>query len=317
MKSRHLGLSAALFSALFFASYSVLGKILLESLNPITLLAASQLSSVVFLTLFFGLLPELKILKKLSRKKWVWLIIIATLSGVVAPLLVLTGLEETSAVNAVMLGRLEVAAAVLISIAWLKEKVSHFQMSGFLLMLGGVILVTTEGFRVGLDFSGGDTLVIGAALIWAFSNVLFKRYLHHLKPQIMVLVRNILGAATFLFLAPFFASTVHDFTALNTPENLLILIAFSIFSIILAQFLWYRSLDLISTTLASSISVLIPLFGVVLAVLILNEQFFIYHLSGSILVLLGLIFTVIHRHRHPEKKPGLWRRLMQRFSLFS
>lgn len=313
MKRREKGILAASFSALFLASYVILGKLLLQDLPPITLIATTQITSVVFLLLFFGLAPELKRLKKLSIAQWMWVVIIALLSGVAAPLLAVTGLRDTFAVNAVMLGRLEVVATSFIAILWLKEKMSRFQIFGVVLMILGVGLVSTQGFRVGLDFSGGDIFVIGAALIWAFSNVLFRPFLRHLKPEIIVLMRNIMGGITFTLLLPLGSGFQHDFSALSSTQIFLMIAAFSVFSIILAQFLWYRSLELISTTLASSISLLAPVFGVILAIVVLREGFFMYHLWGGLLVVLGLIFTVIHRHRHPQEHHGFWQRLKHRF----
>lgn len=309
MKSRKKGIIAALFSTLFFSSYAVLGKWLLTEISAITLLAIAQAVSVLMLIFFFGLWPELKAFKKLSREQWAWVVTIGLLSGVVAPLFALIGLQETSAVNAVMLGRLEVVAAGLIAVFWLKEKVSRFQLVGAVLMFLGVAVIATEGFSVGLNFSGGDGFVIAGALLWAIANVFFRRSLRHLKPEIMVLMRNTLGGIALLLALPFFVNFQHDFSSLESSQILLTLLAFSAFSIILGQFLWYRSLELISTTLASSVSLLMPLFGVALAVIILKEQVLFHHLWGGAFVVLGLVFTVIHRHKHPSKHHSFWQRL--------
>src|SRR5690606_16836080 len=102
----------------------------------------------------------------------------------------------------------------------------------------------------------------------------------------------------------------HHFAVMESREILLIVVTFSIFSVILAQFLWYRSLGLISTTLASIITLLMPFFGVILALLILQERLWMYHAWGGIFVLLGLVFTVINRHRHPQKHHSWWQRLL-------
>jgi len=83
----------------------------------------------------------------------------------------------------------------------------------------------------------------------------------------------------------------------------MLLFGFAIFTIILAQFLWYKALDMVEASKLSSLAMMGPLFGITMAVMFLGEEISSYHIYGFILVLIGLAITMHHeqKHEHHEK----------------
>jgi len=73
-----------------------------------------------------------------------------------------------------------------------------------------------------------------------------------------------------------------------------------IFVIVGAQLLWYKSLEVISTTKASIIHLLLPVFGILFSILILKEEILDYHMWGGLSILAGLIFTMWHHKKNPH-----------------
>ncbi len=300
MNNYSKGISTALLSVLALSSYSILAKILLENLTPETLAGFSQFFSVIAILLFFGFFPEIKKIHRLPEKNVLYLIVVAFLAAAIAPLLLFNGLQETTATNAIILGRLEAVFVGIISFLWLKERVTKYQIFGIILMFLGVVLIVTQNFTNTFTTNHGDLYIIASALIWALSVCLFKKNLHRVSPELVVLIRNGVGAMFFFIIIPLLIPIQHEFSALLNKEVLIPLLIFSLFVIVFGQLMWYKTLELIPATIASSTSLLAPLIGVILAVLILGETLYTHHFIGGAAILIGLAFTVIHHQKHPH-----------------
>ena len=299
-KRKRYGYIAATLAVFLIASYSVLGKNLLETASPISLAAISQGFSIVSLLFVFGTLPEYRKIEKLKHRHWPLIIIVSLLSAVVGPVLLLEGLSQTTATNAVLVGRIEPVLATLIAGLWLREKISSYQMLGIVLMFLGVAYISSEGFAHGISFTSGNGLILLAAGSWALATNLYRRYLRTVKPEIMVLLRNIIGAVVLILAIPLVTDYNHDFSFLSDSTTLVTALIFSVCSIALAQWFWYYSLERIRASHASIIGLLSPLFGVILAVIILSETVESWHLIGGLLVVGGLAMTVVHHHKHSK-----------------
>jgi drug/metabolite transporter (DMT)-like permease len=298
------GLLAALGSVFFFSTYTIFGSFLLKNLSPETLIAFTSTLSVLLLFLGYGLFTEYKILKGYTKKTILILILISFLSAVIAPLLFLKGLEKTMATNAMIIGKLEPVLVGIICVLWLHESFNKFQAIGSVLMMIGVVYVATQGFSIGFSLeNSGDLLVMAGAFTGAISTSIFKKHIHHVKPEIVVLMRNSIGAFTLLFIIPLLFDFSHSTENLLNQEVLTLLFGFAIFTIILAQFLWYKALDMVEASKLSTFSMMGPLFGIAMAVIFLGEEISGYHVFGFILVLIGLTITLHHeqKHEHHEK----------------
>lgn len=115
----------------------------------------------------------------------------------------------------------------------------------------------------------------------------------------MEIANNTKSVHIILFsIVPFVFDVQHDVTGVLNPEIIIPLLAFALLTVVLAQFLWYKTLELIPATVASNLGLLGPFFGVILAVLILNERLYFYHLAGGLFVIFGLVLTIMHHQKH-------------------
>lgn len=285
---------------MFFSLYAVFGKILLENLHPQTLLAIGQSLSVIILCLFFGFLPEIAQMRKMPRKKIAWILLISILSGVITPLLYLNGLQNIQATEAVLLGGMEPLFLGLLGALLLKEKISMNQIFGGICMIFGIYIIATMGFEHSFQISSGYIFILTAAFLSGLSNTIFKKNLHHVPPEIIVFMRNTIGAVFMFILLPYFFNFQHDIRPIMDSKVLLPLVLYVIFVIVAAQLLWYKSLEVISATKASIIHLLLPVFGILFSIIILQEELFAYHFWGGLCILLGLILTMLHHHTHPH-----------------
>ncbi len=303
-KNKIFGSIIAIASVFFFSTYTIFGTILLQNLYAETLIALSAVLSVFLIFLIYGFLPELKELHTLSRKTIGLLFFISFLSAVFAPLLFLKGLQDTMATNAMIIGKIEPVLVGIISVLWLHEKFSKYQIIGSILMIFGVFFVATQGFSIGFSLeTPGDIFIMAGGLFGAISTTIFKKYLHNIRPEIVVLMRNAVGGFFLLFLFPLFFDFTHSTEKIFTQEILIPLFGFALFTILLAQIFWYKSLDCIEASKLSTFSMLGPIFGIIMAILILEEEIYTYHIIGFLFVLFGLSITLYHEQKdlHHEK----------------
>jgi drug/metabolite transporter (DMT)-like permease len=293
MTARTQGILAAVLGASAFATASIFSKMLLQYFSPVTLAALSQVISIITLLLIFGFVPELRKLRHLNRRQLSALLAIGALAAVVAPLCLLRGLQTTTATNAILIGKLDPLLVDVIAVLWLKETLTRRQVSGIAVMLVGMYIIITNGTLQWLRFNPGDLYIVGFALAVAFATNIFKKYLSDLSPDLAVLARNMVGASVLLLL-PFMAGEEHTLAPWR-PHIWLTLVAFAIVTIIVAQYFWYRALELVSAATVSSLSLISPLVGIILAVIILGESLTPAHFVGGSITLGGL-FLLISKH---------------------
>lgn len=298
MNKFRYGYLAAMLSTIFISSYSTFTKILLDEFSTYSLAAIAQIFSVITLLLFFGAVNEYKKLNELSYKEIVAMVAVGILSAVIQPLFLFKGLLLTSAINGVLISRTQMVFVGIISAIWLREKVGPRQIIGTIIMFGGAYFIATKGLTQSITIGSGDSFLLIAAVFGALSTNIFKRYLSQVSPQLVVLMRNTLGLILNLTIVPFVFGFQHNFESVFDIRVLLILIVFTLVVIVGAQYLWYKSVEIIPANSASTIGMSSPLFGVLFAMGILGEKLTYYHIFGGILIVIGLIASTLHQQRH-------------------
>ena len=71
-------------------------------------------------------------------------------------------------------------------------------------------------------------------------------------------------------------------------QGLLVLVYIVVFPTIFSQLSWARGVELIGSNRAGLFINLVPIFGSIMAVLVLREHFAWYHFAGLSLVLVGI-----------------------------
>lgn len=288
----------ALFAVMLASTYTIFNKILVVDISPITLAAVSQGLSVFVLLLFFGAIPQFKKIIAMPLKEVAAIIVMGVLGTVAAPLLFLKGLQYSSATNAILLAELDTIFVPLIASLWLKEKVTGNQIGGTLLMVGGLYFIFTQGLQNSLEFRSGDLLIALSALCLSFSLNIFKKYLHHVPSERVVIVGDTIGVGLLFFAAPTLLNLPHHFAPIFEPAIFKPLLIFSIIGIAVSRFLWFKALDLIPAHRASIISLSSPVLALILVAIVLKEPLALYHMVGAALVIVGLALGVFHEGKN-------------------
>ena len=273
-----LTITAALWGANGVASRAAVGNI-----SPMTLVLFRWVA--VFVVLAVLLRDDLRRERALLEQHR-WRIFIMALAGFTGftVFFYLAG-HYTTAVNITLL-QSSIPPMVLAGAAIFKGvRPTPMQLAGMGVTLIGVLVIATRGdlFRIGdLAFNAGDLMLLaGCALYAAYTLALRDR------PQMPALVFfTALAAAACLSSLPAFAiEFALGKSYWPTPTGWLILLFVALGPSLTSQVFFMRGVEMIGPGRAGLFSNLVPMFGALFAVLLLGEEFHIYH---AVALALGL-----------------------------
>ena len=293
--SHHWGYVAAVVSAILFGISSTLNKIALENVNPTVVAGMIYfVAGVLLFVLHFSPLCK-KILAKIDssetenkivRRDLKILAFVILCGSIIAPLLLLNGLSQTTAINASLLLNAESLFTVVIAFIFLNERCAKREYIGILMLLVGVIFVTTSGAFQNLSLSEnilGNLLIVGACFFWGIDNNLSK-FLSRKRDIILVTgLKCFVGGLALLGLS-FLLGFSFAIPLISIPY-ILFVGAFSIAFSILFFLFALRKIGSMRTGVIFSLS---SLFGAALAFVVLGEAFTPIQLVAGLIMLLGI-----------------------------
>jgi drug/metabolite transporter (DMT)-like permease len=293
--SHNWGYAAAIISAILFGISSTLNKIVLENVNPTVIAGMIYLVGGIFL--FAVHLSPLcqKILTKfdtaeteakITKKDYKVLATVIICGSIIAPLLLLNGLNQTTAINASLLLNAESLFTVVIAFVFLNERCAKKEYLGILMLLVGVIFVTTNGAFQNLTLTQnivGNILIIGACFFWGMDNNLSK-FLSRKKDIIMVTALKCFIGGLALLGISFLLGFSFSIPLISVPY-ILFVGAFSIAFSILFFLFALRKIGSMRTGVIFSVS---SLFGAGLAFVVLREAFTVIQLIAGAVMILGI-----------------------------
>jgi len=202
-----------------------------------------------------------------------------------------TGLKLTSASNGALIVAINPLLTAILSALWLRERVRASQAAGLFLSLFGVALVIARGSLAvvtSLSFNRGDLIMLGAPLCWALYSVLGKKVLARFTPLAATAYAALFGA---LLLVP---AAFWEHAAAGGPLpgfswlGWLAILQLALLGTVVGFVWWYQGVQQIGTARAAAFVNLVPLFGAVLAALILGERLVAAQIWGGLLVVVGV-----------------------------
>jgi drug/metabolite transporter (DMT)-like permease len=250
------------------------------------------------------LLAVLLILKRLDtrlfKNKLLWGI---SLINAVALEFQHYGMTMTSATNAVLLVDIDVVFIALLAVVILAEKITNRIVTGLLLGMIGVVIITTNG-DLSSVVSGsflGNAMVFFGGVLWAFYVVYQKKVL--MKESDVLLVTGVVIFETTLFLLPmtliFAGSYVVD------SVGWLSVLFTGVFCTGLAFLLYNTGLKAISATIASVILLLEIVFAMLFAFIVLGETPTIVTAIGGALIIIAIIVISLNGNNESRSEEHL------------
>lgn len=219
-----------------------------------------------------------------------WRIVLALgLSGIAAfNAFIYSGLHYTSASNALLLQAAIPGLVLLLDRGLHCTRPAIAQMAGVLLSTLGVLLIVFRGdpgMVARLSFGRGDLLILGGVAAWSVYTVLLK-HRPKVHPFSFLAVTFTIGVATMLPLAGTEWLRLPRF-AIGLP--LVGVLAYvALLPSLVAYLLYNRAVAHIGAGRAGQMISLMPLFGALLAAIILGEPLAGYHWTAMGLIVAGL-----------------------------
>lgn len=196
--------------------------------------------------------------------------------------------QFTSAINiAIEQGAIPMVIFV-VNFLLFRLRVTSLQVAGFMLSLVGVAIVASHGEfarLLDLDVNFGDALMLVAVLLYAAYTVGLR-----LKPDIhwlsLMFVLSLFALLASFPLVAWEAAT--DRLIVPDAQGWMVVGYVVVFPSLLAQSLYIRGNELIGGNRAGLFINLVPIFGTLLSIVILGEEFFAYHAVALTLVLGGI-----------------------------
>ncbi|MDH5779245.1 MAG: DMT family transporter [Candidatus Bathyarchaeota archaeon] len=294
--THHWGYMAAIGSAVLFGMSSALNKIALENVHPLIvagmiyflggiLLFGIHLSPLHSRIIYLFETPT-ETESKITQKDYRILVFVIICGSVIAPLMLLYGLNETTAINASLLLNTESLFTVLIAFIFLKEHGTTKDYFAILLLLVSVLFLTTNGEFQKLTLTEeitGNVLIIAACLFWGIDNNLSK-FLSKKRDIVKVSgVKCFIGGAVLLAISLILGVNFHIPTV--SIPYLASVGAFSIAFSILLFLVALREIGSMRTGVVFSTS---SLFGAVFAFFILREALTIVQMLAMLAMLIGV-----------------------------
>lgn len=205
-----------------------------------------------------------------------------------------SGLQYTTAANSLLVQAAIPALVLLLDRLLFRTRPRLAQIAGCIVAAAGVAVIffrADPAALATLSFNRGDALVLCAVILWSLYTVLLR-----LRPRInglsFLALTIVIGM---LAMAPFAAVELQTRSVILSPGAYAGIAYVTIFPSIIAYFLFNWSVEQIGAGDAGQVINLQPLFGALLAALILGEPLHLYHIGGMALILLGIAIPLFRR----------------------
>jgi drug/metabolite transporter (DMT)-like permease len=232
----------------------------------------------------------------LRRPDLPWLAAVVVAGGLIGPLLLMAGLQSTSAANGSLLLNLEGLATMLI--AWLvfRENVDARLFAGAMAILAGAAVLSWNGAGVSLD--KGALLIAGACLAWGVDNNLTRK-LSSADPVAIAAIKGLAAGSVNCAMA--FARGAD----LPGPQMVAAAATLGFFGVGVSLVLFILALRHLGTARAGAYFSLAPFIGAAAAIVLLRDPATPSLLVAGVLMGLGVWMHLVERHEHEHEHEPL------------
>ena len=222
--------------------------------------------------------------------EWRWILSIGVILGTVMFTLLFIGMHlgMPAGLSSIVL-MVQVIFTVILSGIVLQDPPSAWQKFGVGIAFAGILLLILDRYETA-SFTG-MLFVIGSGFAWAVANILMKKCGSIDMFRLMIwmsLVPPIPLALVSLIFEEGQAAALADISLTGWGS----IFYTGLISTVLAYSLWGKLLQRYSANVVAPFALLVPIFGILSSVVVLNESLSVFELTACCLVLAGLFFVV-------------------------
>lgn len=299
MKIKPLALISLVTAVLLWGSAFPVIKIALVDYSPIDLGALRFISSSLFLVLF----ACIRGIQRPALKDLPLFFGIAAIGIVGYQLLLNVGELYTSAGASGFIVSVSPIFTLLLCALFFKEKLTSAKMLGAVIALMGVWFIST-GSGNNPDIYRGITVLLIASIAWSLFFILQKLALK--RYDSLTTTCYAVWIATLLFLIINTPQTTLTSVIQHHHTSLYAAIYLGVFCTSIAYWLWAYTLTHIQVSKAAIGTYAIPFISMILSHVMLQEQYSIHFVFGSLLMVFGILTATVFRFSWPKiGKPRL------------
>lgn len=286
MSNTTKGIYLSLLTAAISGFSIFINKFAVDAVKPALYFTSVKNFSVALLIFALILVTkDWKKFAKLTRREVMYLALIGIVGGSLPFYLYFTGLSQTSAINAAIIHKTLVFWVAIMAIPFLKEKISKGQIVAVLMLFAGNIFV--GGFQ-GFAFSKGEAMLLAATILWAIENIIAKKVLSSVSPNIVTAFR--MGLGSLILMAATLTSVPQVFhKSLTLSSSQIFWVFLTVLSLLGYITTWYRALKYAPAITVTSVLVSSTLVTNILSAIFITHSWNVILTFQSILIFSGVI----------------------------
>ena len=260
-------------------------KIATYSYGPIT---------IAFLRIFFGMIPVLllcfykKIKIEVFSKDWKWFAAIGVINLVIPFFLIAYGVQKVqSNLAAILMSTTPISATILAHLFIDKEKINLVKILGIILGFLGIVYLFSENLLINDENLFSALMILVGSTFYVIGGILTLKISHKKNENVTA---SILIWGT-IFVCPISLIIEQPWNLNPSLESTLSLVYLGVFPTGIAWLLRFMILKRNGLVFQSQVAYLIPIFGVILGYLFLNELVTSKILISLFVVILGIYFV--------------------------
>ena len=291
MSKNYLAYSLLVFATFCWSGNFIVGKFAyLFEVPPLTLNFLRWVS--VWLILIPFTFKEIYVNLDHIKKNWMiisfmGIITISTFNSVVY-----FALTHTQVINAVLVLAAIPAVTIIISSFMKVDKTNIFQLVGLLLSIAGISAIISNADLnkiFSLNFNKGDLWMLVCVLSWSLYSTLLKK--HKFKFSQFSLIQLMVSVGIIFLIPQFFYEKSIGLEVNLNKAFFIILFYVVIFPALAAYYCWQKGVEIVGPNRATMFIQLMPLLSAVLAIIIFQEKFELYHFIGATFILSGIYLS--------------------------
>ena len=293
------GAPLALAAAVAFGASTPVAKLLLGSIDPWMMAGLLYLGSGLGLSIVIGLRHNFGFSSaeaSLSRRDLPWLLGTVLFGGILGPVLLLFGLNQTDAASASLLLNLEAVFTLLLAWSFFREHVDRRLFLGAIAIVAGALVLSWQG-EVG-RFSWGMMLIALACLSWAIDNNLTRK-ISASDPFVLTAIKGLAAGSVNTTLALFAGAHWPSMASISSG----MVLGFVSYGLGLVLFIF--ALRYLGTARTGAYYGTAPFIGAIFAAILLGTPLTASILVAGLLMAFGAWLHLAERHEHDHQHKEL------------
>ena len=285
-------------SMLFVGSNVGIGKSIVVFV-PVAILAT--LRFVIAIAVLWPLFSPVK-MRAVRRAEWLNLFLQAFFGTFMFTLLMLNGVQRTSAVAAGVITSTIPAVVAIFAWIFLKERPNGRALVSIALAIAGVVVInvaqSAHGAGVAKESSlAGNLMVLGAVCCESLYVILSRRLTQTLAPIDICAYTHLFG---FLLMLPLGANTLAHFDYTSVPSHTWVLVVwYGLSASIFSFWLWMKGIRHVHGSLAGVFSAVLPIAAAAYGIVFLDERPTFAHGLALACVIAGIALASVGTKRTP------------------